>query len=109
MTTQKIIELLKAMSIIDGQLMPITGMSRPKEIYDNMDKINDALVATIENNKVNSCTFEYDLSAPFGRVGKFSCSNYEIASTILNYVVVTYKYCPFCGKSLLKVNKTLGR
>lgn len=48
MTKNEAMELLIAISQIEGYLIGVTGLKRPDVVYDNIDKIVDKLVSIVK-------------------------------------------------------------
>ena len=51
MTREEAMELLIAISQIEGYMIGVTGLKRPSVVYDNLDKITEKLVAIVREKK----------------------------------------------------------
>lgn len=48
MSREEAMELLIAISQIEGYMIGVTGLKRPDAVYDNMDKITSKLVEIVK-------------------------------------------------------------
>ena len=48
MTREKAMELLIAISQIEGYMIGVTGLKRPAVVFENMDKIVDELIRIVK-------------------------------------------------------------
>ena len=51
MTKNEAMELLIAISQIEGYLIGVTGLKRPAVVYDNIDKIVEKLVSIVKESE----------------------------------------------------------